>query len=44
LAGDAYQVGSRLAGLLDRTQDSGVEADANVPERQCEELRVCSAG
>lgn len=43
LAGNPYQVGTRLAGLLDRIEDSRVDAHANVSERQREELRVCSA-
>jgi hypothetical protein len=42
LAGNAYQVGTRLAGLLDNAEDSRVDAHANVSERQREKLRVCS--
>lgn len=42
LAGNAYQVGTRLAGLLDSAEDSRVDAHANVSERQPEELRVRS--
>jgi len=43
LAGNAYQVGTRLAGLLDSTEDSRIDVHSNVPERQREELRVCPA-
>ena len=41
--GNAYQVGTRLAGLQDSAEDSRVDDHANVSERQREELRVCSA-
>ena len=43
LAGDAYQVGTWLAELLDSTEDSRVVAHENAPERPSEALRVCSA-
>ena len=43
LAGNAYQVGTRLAGLLESIEDSQVNPHANVPQRPRDELQVCSA-
>jgi len=43
LGGNPYEVGTRLAGLLERIEDPRVDADSPVTERKSDELEVCSA-